>query len=315
MRVSSVEPDAMAQTYPDQIWHNGRIKPWAEATVHVMAHALHYGSSVFEGIRSYDTPNGAAIFRLTEHNKRLFNSAKIYDIQIPYTLDEINAACRAVIKANGLSKAYLRPVAYRGLGGFGLSAETPTDVAVAAWQMGAYLGAGVLEQGIDACVSSWQRFAPNTIPAGAKAGGNYLSGQLVAREARRLGFGEGIALASTGLLSEGAGENLFLVFDGALHTTPVSAALLNGITRNTLITLARANGIEVVERDIPREYLYLCDELFMCGTAAEITPIRSVDGKPVGAGKPGPVTHRMQELFFGLFSGKTEDRWGWLEPV
>jgi branched-chain amino acid aminotransferase len=305
----------MAQTYPDQIWHNGRIKPWAEATVHVMAHALHYGSSVFEGIRSYDTPNGPAIFRLTEHNKRLFNSAKIYDIQIPYTLDEINAACRAVIKANGLSKAYLRPVAYRGLGGFGLSAETPTDVAVAAWQMGAYLGAGVLEQGIDACVSSWQRFAPNTIPAGAKAGGNYLSGQLVAREARRLGFGEGIALASTGLLSEGAGENLFLVFDGALHTTPVSAALLNGITRNTLITLARANGIEVVERDIPREYLYLCDELFMCGTAAEITPIRSVDGKPVGAGKPGPVTHRMQELFFGLFSGKTEDRWGWLEPV
>jgi len=305
----------MAQTYPDQIWHNGRIKPWAEATVHVMAHALHYGSSVFEGIRSYDTPNGAAIFRLTEHNKRLFNSAKIYDIQIPYTLDEINAACRAVIKANGLSKAYLRPVAYRGLGGFGLSAETPTDVAVAAWQMGAYLGAGVLEQGIDACVSSWQRFAPNTIPAGAKAGGNYLSGQLVAREARRLGFGEGIALASTGLLSEGAGENLFLVFDGALHTTPVSAALLNGITRNTLITLARANGIEVVERDIPREYLYLCDELFMCGTAAEITPIRSVDGKPVGAGKPGPVTHRMQELFFGLFSGKTKDQWGWLEPV
>ncbi|MBA8882391.1 branched-chain amino acid transaminase [Dokdonella fugitiva] len=305
----------MAQTYPDHIWHNGRIKPWAEATVHVMAHALHYGSSVFEGIRSYETPNGPAIFRLSDHNRRLFNSAKIYDIQIPYTLEEINAACRAVIKANGLSKSYLRPVAYRGLGGFGLSAETPTDVAVAAWQMGAYLGAGVLEQGIDACVSSWQRFAPNTIPAGAKAGGNYLSGQLVAREARRLGFGEGIALASTGLLSEGAGENLFLVFDGALHTTPVSAALLNGITRNTLITLARANGIEVVERDIPREYLYLCDELFMCGTAAEITPIRSVDGKPVGAGKPGPLTHRMQDLFFGLFDGRTKDQWGWLEAV
>jgi branched-chain amino acid aminotransferase len=305
----------MAQTYPDHIWHNGRIKPWAEATVHVMAHALHYGSSVFEGIRSYETPNGPAIFRLSDHNRRLFNSAKIYDIQIPYTLEEINAACRAVIKANGLSKSYLRPVAYRGLGGFGLSAETPTDVAVAAWQMGAYLGAGVLEQGIDACVSSWQRFAPNTITAGAKAGGNYLSGQLVAREARRLGFGEGIALASTGLLSEGAGENLFLVFDGALHTTPVSAALLNGITRNTLITLARANGIEVVERDIPREYLYLCDELFMCGTAAEITPIRSVDGKPVGAGKPGPLTHRMQDLFFGLFDGRTKDQWGWLEAV
>jgi len=305
----------MAQQYPEHIWQNGRIKPWAEATVHVMAHALHYGSSVFEGIRSYDTPNGPVIFRLSDHNRRLYHSAKIYDIEIPYTLDEINTACREVLKANGLGTAYLRPVAFRGLGGFGLSAETPTDVAVAAWKMGPYLGAGVLEAGIDACVSSWQRFAPNTIPAGAKAGGNYLSGQLIAREARRLGFGEGIALASTGLLSEGAGENLFLVFDGALHTTPVSAALLNGITRNTLITLARKNGIEVIERDLPREYLYLCDELFMCGTAAEITPIRSVDGKPVGAGKPGPVTARLQELFFGLFNGKTKDEWGWLEAV
>ncbi|HEY0180695.1 MAG TPA: branched-chain amino acid transaminase, partial [Dokdonella sp.] len=254
----------MAQQYPEKIWHNGAIKPWADATVHVMAHALHYGSSVFEGIRSYETPNGAAIFRLTDHLKRLFQSAKIYDIAIPYTLEQIAAACREVVLANGLAQAYLRPVAFRGLGGFGLSAETPTDVAVAAWNMGAYLGADVLENGIDACVSSWQRFAPNTIPAGAKAGGNYLSGQLVAREARRLGFGEGIALASTGLLSEGAGENIFLVFDGALHTTPVSAALLNGITRHTIITLARANGIEVVERDLPREYLYLCDELFMC---------------------------------------------------
>ncbi len=305
----------MAQQYPEKIWHNGAIKPWADATVHVMAHALHYGSSVFEGIRSYETPNGAAIFRLTDHLKRLFQSAKIYDIAIPYTLEQIAAACREVVLANGLAQAYLRPVAFRGLGGFGLSAETPTDVAVAAWNMGAYLGADVLENGIDACVSSWQRFAPNTIPAGAKAGGNYLSGQLVAREARRLGFGEGIALASTGLLSEGAGENIFLVFDGALHTTPVSAALLNGITRHTIITLARANGIEVVERDLPREYLYLCDELFMCGTAAEITPIRSVDGKPVGTGRPGPLTARLQKLFFGLFDGTTDDRWGWLEPV
>ncbi len=310
----------MSQQYPEFIWQNGHIKPWAEATTHVMSHALHYGSSVFEGIRSYELldngqPNGAAIFRLTDHLKRLYQSAKIYDMEIPYTLDELAAACRGVIAANGLGRAYLRPVAYRGLGGFGLSAQTPIDVAVAAWFMGPYLGAGVLEAGIDACVSSWQRFAPNTIPAGAKAGGNYLSGQLIAREARRLGFGEGIALASTGLLSEGAGENIFLVFDGALHTTPVSAALLNGITRNSIITLARRNGIEVIERDIPREYLYLCDELFMCGTAAEITPIRSVDGKPVGSGKPGPVTGRIQSLFFGLFDGSTADEWGWLEPV
>lgn len=305
----------MAPSYPQYIWQNGHIKPWAEATVHVMAHALHYGSSVFEGIRSYATPQGAAIFRLSDHIKRLYQSAKIYDMAIPYTPAELNAACREVLKANQLSRGYLRPLAFRGLGGFGLSADTPIDVTVAAWDMGAYLGAGVLEAGIDACVSSWQRFAPNTIPAGAKAGGNYLSGQLVAREARRLGFGEGIALASTGLLSEGAGENLFLVFDGALHTTPVSAALLNGITRNTIIALARDAGIEVIERDLPREYLYLCDELFMCGTAAEITPIRSVDGKPVGVGKPGPVTQRMQELFFGLFDGRTEDRRGWLEPL
>nr|HPO25657.1 branched-chain-amino-acid transaminase [Arenimonas sp.] len=210
---------------------------------------------------------------------------------------------------------YLRPIAFRDLGGFGLSADCPTSVSVAAWNMGPYLGAGVLEAGIDACVSSWQRMAPNTIPTGAKAGGNYLSGQLIAREARRLGFGEGIALASTGLLSEGAGENLFLVFDGALHTTPISAALLNGITRNTIMTLAKDNGIEVIERDIPREFLYLCDELFMCGTAAEITPIRSVDGRQVGTGKPGPLTLKIQDLFFGLFNGKTPDKRNWLTPL
>jgi branched-chain amino acid aminotransferase len=305
----------MTMRYPEWIWHNGAIKPWAEATTHVMSHAIHYGSSVFEGIRSYDTPDGPAIFRLTDHNRRLMASARIYEMPMPYSVEQINAACREVLNANKLGKAYLRPVAFRGLGGFGLSADTPTDVAVAAWQMGAYLGDGVLEEGIDACVSSWQRFAPNTIPAGAKAGGNYLSGQLVAREARRLGFGEGIALASTGLLSEGAGENLFLVFNGELHTTPISAALLNGITRNTIITLARDKGITVIERDIPREYLYLCDELFMCGTAAEITPIRSVDGRQIGAGRAGPLTRQMQELFFGLFSGKTPDKYGWLERV
>ena len=303
----------MAMTYPDFIWHNGEVKRWQDASVHVMAHALHYGSSVFEGIRAYETPNGPKVFRLTDHLRRLYSSAKIYEMVIPYTLDQLAAACRETLAANGLGKAYLRPVAYRGLGGFGLSADTPIDVAIATWEMGPYLGPGVLETGIDACVSSWQRFAPNTIPAGAKAGGNYLSGTLIAREARRLGFGEGIALASTGLLSEGAGENLFLVFDGALHTTPISAALLNGITRNTIITLAKANGIEVVERDIPREYLYLCDELFMCGTAAEITPIRSVDGRQVGAGVAGPVTRRIQDLFFGLFSGSTPAPAGWLE--
>nr|WP_082878986.1 branched-chain amino acid transaminase [Luteibacter rhizovicinus] len=303
------------QNYPDWIWQNGQIKPWRDATVHVMAHALHYGSSVFEGIRSYETPDGAAIFRLTDHLKRLYMSAKIYDIEIPYSIDELAAACRDVVKKNDLKAAYLRPVAFRGLGGFGLSAECPTDVAVATWPMGPYLGPEALENGIDACVSSWQRFAPNTIPAGAKAGGNYLSGQLIAREARRLGFGEGIALASTGLLSEGAGENLFLVFDGVLHTPPASASILTGITRHTLMTLAREDGIEVVERDLPREYLYLADEILMCGTAAEVTPIRAVDGKQIGNGRGGQITRRLQELYFGLFSGKTADRWGWLEAL
>ena len=301
--------------YPSHIWHNGAIKPWADATVHVMAHGLHYGSSVFEGIRSYRTADGQAIFRLGDHLRRLYASAKIYDMPVPFDVDTLARGCRDVIAANDLQKSYLRPIAYRGLGGFGLSADTPVDVAIAAWAMGPYLGPDVLEAGIDACVASWQRFAPNTIPAGAKAGGNYLSGQLVAREARRLGFGEGIALASTGLLSEGAGENLFLVFDGALHTSPISAALLNGITRDTIIHLARRHGIDVIERDLPREYLYLCDELFMCGTAAEITPIRSVDGRQVGAGKPGALTRRLQELFFDLVEGRGDAPEGWLTVV
>ncbi len=305
----------MAQQYPQFIWQNGTVKPWAEATTHVMSHALHYGSSIFEGIRSYATPSGQVIFRLSDHLRRFYHSARIYDMTIPFDMATLAEASREVIRANQLERAYLRHVAWRGLGGFGLSADTPIDVAVAAWNMGPYLGPDALETGIDACVSSWQRMAPNTIPTGAKAGGNYLSGQLIAREARRLGFGEGIALASTGLLSEGAGENLFLVFDGVLHTPPVSAALLNGITRHTLISLARDAGIEVIEHDLPREYLYLCDELFMCGTAAEITPIRAVDGKPVGTGKPGPITAQMQKLFFGLFDGTTPDKCGWLEAV
>ncbi|PIV33190.1 MAG: branched chain amino acid aminotransferase [Lysobacterales bacterium CG02_land_8_20_14_3_00_62_12] len=305
----------MTMQYPEFIWHNGGIKPWRDATAHVMSHAIHYGSSVFEGVRSYDTHQGPAIFRLQDHLKRMYGSARIYELPMPYDIAQLTAACHQVLNANHYGEAYLRPFAFRGLGGFGLNADCPTETSVAAWKMGQYLGHDVVATGIDAMVSSWNRVAPNTIPAGAKAGGNYLSGQLIAREARRLGFGEGIALASTGLLSEGAGENIFLVFNGKLHTTPVSAALLNGITRDTLITLARDHGIEVVERDMPREYLYLCDELFMCGTAAEITPIKSVDGKAVGSGQPGPLTGRIQELFFGLFKGTTPDRYHWLEPL
>jgi branched-chain amino acid aminotransferase len=311
-----VRKPSVAMQYPAHIWHNGKIKPWGDATVHVMAHALHYGSSIFEGIRSYPTPKGVVIFRLSDHLKRLFNSAKIYDMPMPYDRATLAAACREMIRLNNLKRAYIRPVAFRGSGkGLSLSAETTTDVAVGAWELGSYLGNDALENGIHACVSTWQRPAPNTLPMGAKAGGNYLSGQLIAREARRLGFGEGIALTSNGLLSEGAGENLFLVIDGTLHTTPVSAAILNGVTRDTLIKLAVDAGIKVVERDLPREYLYLADEVFMCGTAAEVTPIRSVDGKPVGDGDPGPITRKLQTLFFGLFEGRTPDIYSWLEPV
>ena len=303
------------RSYPEHIWHNGALKPWHEATVHVMAHALHYGSAVFEGIRSYAGNGRVVLFRLDDHLRRLFRSAHIHELPMPWAQPVLAEGCHAVLRANGLGAAYLRPIALRGLGGFGLSADCPTDVAIAAWAWGPYLGRDALEQGIDACVSSWQRMAPNTIPAGAKAAGNYLSGQLIAREARRLGFGEGIALAADGLLSEGAGENLFLVFDGVLHTPPVSAGLLDGITRDSLMVLARDDGIGVVERALPREYLYLADEVFMCGTAAEITPIRSVDGRQVGSGVAGPLTRRLQELFFGLFDGRTPDRHGWLTPL
>jgi branched-chain amino acid aminotransferase len=303
------------QKYPEWVWHNGKIVPWHQATVHVMSHCVQYGSAVFEGIRCYKTPKGGAIFRLAAHMKRLFGSARIYDMPMPYTLEQTSAACHEVLKKNGFEQAYLRPCAFRGLGSFGLSADTPAQMTIACWPMGPYLGPEALKQGITACVSSWQRFAPNTIPAGAKAAGNYLSGQLIAREARLRGFGEGIALAPSGLLSEGAGENLFLVMDGALHTAPVSAAILNGITRASIITLARDNGIAVVERELPREYLYLADEVFMCGTAAEVTPIRAVDGKQVGVGEAGPVTRKIQDLFFGLFDGRTEDKWGWLEML
>lgn len=304
----------MSKSWPEFIWFNGDIKPWADAQLHVMAHVVHYGSSVFEGIRSYETPNGAAIFRLDEHLERLFHSASIHGIDMPHDLGTLRQACIDVIHANDMKAAYLRPVVYRGLGGVSITADCPIEVAIAALPMKTYLGPEALANGIDACVSSWNRPAPNTIPTGAKAGGNYLSGQLIANEARRLGFDEGIALASSGLLSEGAGENLFLVFDGVLHTTPSSAAILNGITRDSIIQLARADGIEVIERDIPREYLYMCDELIMCGTAAEVTPVRSVDARPVGSGKPGPVTQRLQELFFGLFK-TDEDPRGWLTAL
>ena len=299
------------------IWHEGRLVPWEQATVHVLSHALHYGSSVFEGIRVYQTPNGAMGFRLTDHVRRLYHSAKIYRMKIPYSREVIAAACREVVRENGLKGAYIRPIAFRGYGELGVAGnvDQPASVSIAAWEWGSYLGEGALEQGVDVCVSSWQRVAPNTVPALAKAGGNYLSSALVTLEARRLGFAEGLALSVDGYVSEGAGENLFLVQNGKLYTPPVAASILSGITRDTVARLAESLGLEVLEQNIPRELLYIADEVFLTGTAAEITPVRSVDKIAVGEGKRGPITERLQKLFFGLFDGSTADRFGWLEPI
>ena len=300
------------------IWFNGKLVPWEKATVHVLSHALHYGSSVFEGIRAYETPKGVAIFRLRDHSKRLLDSAKIYRIALPYTVEQIDEACRQVIASNDLKRGgYIRPIAFRGYGEIGVApkVDPPVEFAIAAWEWGKYLGHESEAAGVDVCISSWNRVAPNTIPALAKAGGNYLSSQLIAQEAHRLGFAEGIGLAPDGTLSEGSGENLFLVKDGVLLTPALGHSVLGGITRNTVMCLARERGIEVREGSLPRELLYLADEAFFTGTAAEITPIRSVDRLPVGEGKRGPITEALQTAFFGLFSGKTEDKWGWLDHV
>lgn len=300
------------------IWHDGQLVPWASATTHVLSHALHYGSSVFEGIRVYKTPEGLAGFRLSDHMRRMYDSAKVYRLEIPFALDELIDACHAVVTENALDDgAYIRPIAFRGYGEMGVAGDIsqPAVCSIAAWEWGSYLGDSGLENGVDVCISSWQRVAPNTVPALAKAGGNYLSSALVTLEARRLGFAEGIALNPAGFVSEGAGENVFILRDGRIHTPPAAASILAGLTRHTVIELARATGYEVVEENITREMLYLADEMFMTGTAAEVTPVRSVDRISVGNGKRGPVTEQLQSAFFGLFDGSTEDRWGWLEAI
>ncbi len=300
----------------EYIWHNGKLTPWKDATVHVMTHALHYGSSVFEGIRVYDTNDGPAFLCLQSHIKRLFSSARIYRMEMPLNSDELVRVCHQVIVANELKSAYVRPIAYRGYGAITVYGNSdPADVSVAAFPWGAYLGEGTAENGVDVGVSSWTRLAPNTLPTMAKAGGNYLSSQLISMEAHRHGYAEGIGLDTTGNLSEGAGENVFIVREGKLFTPPLSAAVLPGITRGITIELARQLGIETREENLPRESLYVADEVFMTGTATEIAPIRSVDGIQVGAGKRGPIAEKLQKAFFGLFDGSTEDTLGWLEPV
>ncbi|MCL1067495.1 branched-chain amino acid transaminase [Shewanella olleyana] len=307
----------MAATQSELIWFNGEIMPWQNAKVHVMTHAMHYGTSVFEGIRIYDTHLGPAGFRLTDHVQRLFDSAKIYRMNVPYSFEQVMQACNDSVMSNNLPSAYIRPLIFLGDVGMGITPpiDAQCDMVVAAFAWGAYLGEDSMDAGVDVAVTSWQRLAPNTIPTGAKAGGNYLSSLQISTEAKRNGFDEGIALDTNGLVSEGAGANLFVVKNNKIYTPPATAAILKGITRDTIMVLAKDLGYEVIEEAMAREFLYVADEIFMTGTAAEIVPVRSVDRIEVGAGKRGPVTKQVQSSFFGLFNGETEDKWGWLEPL
>lgn len=298
------------------IWFNGQMVPWEKATVHVMTYGLHMGASIFEGIRCYPTSRGPAVFRLREHVRRLFDSARIYRMELPFGAAEVTEVCREVIRVNGLTGAYLRPLAWLGVGELGTNPlGHPVEMMVGAFEWGAYLGEEGLERGVDVCVSSWRRVAPDTIPSMAKAGGTYLSSQLISREARTNGYHEGIGLDVNGYLGEGSAENLFVVRDGVVYTPPVTCAILPGITRDSVITIARDLGYEVREQVLPREVLYVADELFFTGTAAEIAPIRSVDRFPVGEGKRGPITTAIQERYFAIARGEAEDKWGWLDHV
>jgi branched-chain amino acid aminotransferase len=299
-----------------KIWYNGRFIDWDEARVHVLAHVINYGSSVFEGIRCYSTPSGPAIFRVREHTRRLLDSAKIYRIEVPFRLEELSEAMRELIQVNQLEACYIRPIVMRGYGDVGvLPIHNPVEVYLACWEWGKYLGEDALAQGVDVCVSSWTRIAPNTLPALAKAGANYMNSQLVRMEAHLNGYAEGIALDNHGYVSEGSGENIFVVRDGKILTPPLGASVLPGITRETVIQLAGALHIPLVETIIPREMLYIADEVFFSGTAAEITPIRSIDKIVIGTGSRGPITERLQRAFFDVIDGKEPDRLGWLTPV
>ena len=298
------------------IWYDGDMIPWDDAQIHVMSHVVHYGSSVFEGIRFYDTPHGPAAFRLTDHMRRFVNSARVYRMDLERTIDELNEACREVVSRNGLKSGYIRPVALRGLGALGLHpGKSPVETYILTWPWGQYLGTEALQEGVDVCVSSWARPAPNTLPTLAKAGGNYVISQLMRFEAEENGYAEAIGLGPNGLVSEGSGQNLFLVDAGILYTPPIDGTLLNGITRDSILKLAANLGIQTKEQPIPREMLYIADELFFTGTASELTPIRSVDRIEVGGGGVGPVTESLQKEYLGIAHGERPDRYGWLEPI
>ncbi len=300
----------------DKIWFNGELVDWDDAKIHVLSHVVHYGSSVFEGIRCYQTEQGSAVFRLEEHVNRLFDSAKIYRMDIPYTPEQINAAILETIRVNKLEACYIRPIVFRGYETLGVDPlGCPVDVVIAVWEWGEYLGEAALKNGVSVCTSSWNRPAPNTLPFLAKAGGNYLNSQLVRMEANLNGYDEGIVLGTDGLVSEGSGENLFAIKNGSIVTPGSHYAILPGITRHTAITLIRDLGMRVEQRGIPREFLYVADEVFFTGTAAEITPIRAIDQVQIGAGKLGPITGQIQDSFFKVIRAEVEDRHGWLTFV
>ncbi len=300
----------MADIKSDKIWMNGKLVKWEDANVHIMTHALHYGSSVFEGIRCYNTKNGPAIFRLKEHTRRLFNSAKIYRMQIPYTEEEINKAIKETIKANNLKECYIRPIFYKSIGGMGLNPKpVRTDTAIAVWSWGAYLGEEALKSGIDVKISTWTRMAPNTHPSLAKAGGNYINSQLAKLEAIEEGYTEAIMLNTSGFVSEGSGENIFVIRDNTIYTPQISDTILPGITRDSVIKIAQELDYTIKETSIPREMLYIADELFFTGTAAEMTPIRSVDRIKIGYGKRGPVTEKIQNKFFDTLKEGKRKEW------
>jgi len=306
----------MAFSGNSKIWMNGKFVAWNDATVHVGTHALHYGTGVFEGIRAYDSSRGSNIFRLEPHMRRLLDSCRVYRMDPGYSLEALNEAVVETVRTNGFKACYIRPLVYRGYAQLGLNPmPCPVETAIIVWEWDAYLGDEAIEQGVDVGVSSWTRLAPNTIPALAKATANYANSALIKMQATLDGYAEGIALDESGLLSEGSGQNLFLVRDGVIYTPSLGSSVLEGITRNSVLTLARDLGFTVKEQPLPREFLYLADEAFFCGTAVEITPIRSIDKIQVGAGRRGPVTKALQERFFGILNGTLPDTHNWLAPV
>ncbi|MEK6631344.1 MAG: branched-chain amino acid transaminase [Acidobacteriota bacterium] len=306
----------MAFTGTGKIWINGSMVEWADAKIHIASHVIHYGSAVFEGARCYQTPEGSACFRLDAHMRRLVDSAKIYLMEPSYSQSQLEAAVLDTIRANGMKVCYIRPIIYRGYGALGVNPfPCPIDAAIMLWEWGDYLGADALEHGVDVRVSSWSRMAPDTFPSLAKTSGNYANAQLIKMEAIVDGYAEGIALDSLGFVSEGSGQNIFIVRNGTLYTPPLSSSILPGITRDSVLTIARELGYQVREDTIPREMLYIADELFFAGTAVEITPIRSVDKITIGAGTRGPITAAIQQAFFDIINGKRPDTYGWLTYV